>query len=378
MNAVTQSESTALAVSSYSAASLLMDAGYMDRMERIADLMASGRSTMPDHIKTKGDCFAIVLQSMQWGMNPIAVAQKTFMVSGKLGYEAQLVSAVVNSSGAVKDRFHFEWFGPWEKIVGKFKEVESRTKKDDNGHPKKFIVPAWNMADEQGLGVRVWATLVGETTPRDLTLLMTQARTRNSTLWTEDPKQQLAYLAQKRWARLYTPDVLLGVYTRDELEQPQERFMGEVEEVPTADAEVVMFDPARFAKNLPEWRKAIAGGKAKAEGVIAKASTLGMLTDEQKDAIRAPLTESEKAAAKPGTARPAEPVTDVQPKGEEAAPAADTGPAITFALVNDAMQKAPDIDALYTAADLIGEVPDLEQRRELTAIFEQRQAALGG
>lgn len=380
MNAVTQSESTALAVSSYSAASLLMDAGYMDRMERIADLMASGRSTMPDHIKTKGDCFAIVLQSMQWGMNPIAVAQKTFMVSGKLGYEAQLVSAVVNSSGVVKDRFHFEWFGPWEKIVGKFKEVESRTKKDDNGHPKKFIVPDWNLADEKGLGVRVWATLAGETAPREITLLMTQARTRNSTLWAEDPKQQLAYLAQKRWARLYTPDVLLGVYTRDELEPPQERFMGEAEEVPPAAAEVVMFPQERFEKNLPSWREAIAARKMTAEAVIAKARTVGALTPEQEALVKAPITDADRPAPKPAQA-----VTDVEPKSEpqpaEFPPKDEPAPAlitVTFAQVNDAMQKAADIDALYTAADLLGEVADPKQREELTAIFEQRQAALGG
>lgn len=68
------------------------------------------------------------------------------------------------------------------------------------------------------MGVRVWATFVGEDTPRELTTLMTQARTRNSTLWADDPKQQIAYLALKKWARLYCPDVILGVYTREELD----------------------------------------------------------------------------------------------------------------------------------------------------------------
>ncbi|MNN40807.1 RecT family protein [compost metagenome] len=52
-----------------------------------------------------------------------------------------------------------------------------------------------------------------------MTLLLQQARTRNSTLWADDPKQQLAYLGVKRWARLYTPDVILGVYSVDELEE---------------------------------------------------------------------------------------------------------------------------------------------------------------
>ena len=36
-----------------------------------------------------------------------------------------------------------------------------------------------------------------------------------------DPKQQLAYLAVKYWARLYCPGVILGVYTPDEFEQKE-------------------------------------------------------------------------------------------------------------------------------------------------------------
>lgn len=53
--------------------------------------------------------------------------------------------------------------------------------------------------------------------------MLAQARTRNSTLWADDPRQQLAYLAVKRWARLYCPEVILGVYTIDELEKTEER-----------------------------------------------------------------------------------------------------------------------------------------------------------
>jgi hypothetical protein len=43
------------------------------------------------------------MQAAQWGMNPFAVAQKTHVVNGTLGYEAQLVNAVV-SSCPTKDR----------------------------------------------------------------------------------------------------------------------------------------------------------------------------------------------------------------------------------------------------------------------------------
>ena len=147
----------------------MMDTSALDRMERFANLMASAKATVPAHFKgSAGDCLAVVMQATTWGMNPFAVAQKTHVINGVLGYEAQLVASVINSSSLLIDRFNFEWFGAWEKIVGKFKTVESKTKKDDNGHFKKYIVPDWDAKDEQGLGVRVWATIKGEAEPRVL------------------------------------------------------------------------------------------------------------------------------------------------------------------------------------------------------------------
>ena len=46
--------------------------------------------------------------------------------------------------------------------------------------------------------------------------MMTQAYPRFSTQWATDPMQQIGYLAVRKWARRFTPDVLLGVYTPDE------------------------------------------------------------------------------------------------------------------------------------------------------------------
>ena len=172
--------------------------------------MSSATATIPNHFKgNPGDCLAVIMQASQWKMNPYSVAQKTHLIKGILGYEAQLVSAVINSSGVIKDRFNFEWFGQWEKVVGKF-TIKAR----DNG---QYRVPGWDLNSEEGLGVKIWATLKGENKPRELNVLLSQARTRNSTLWADDPKQQLAYLAQKKWARLFAPDVIMGVYTKDEI-----------------------------------------------------------------------------------------------------------------------------------------------------------------
>lgn len=173
----------------------------LHKLQAFAEVMAQGKATVPAHLSGKpADCLAIALQAAQWGMNPYAVAQKTHLVNGTLGYEAQLVNAVITSSTAVQGRFKYEYGGDWEK----------------------FKPGAANASNERGLSVRVGAVLRGET---EITwgepLYMEYVTTRNSPLWKTAPKQQLAYLAVKYWARLYCPDVILGVYTPDEFEPAQ-------------------------------------------------------------------------------------------------------------------------------------------------------------
>jgi hypothetical protein len=161
--------------------------------------MASGKATIPAHLRgNPGDCFAILLQAARWRMDPYAVSQKTHLVNGVLGYEAQLVIAVLNANAPITGRIKFEWFGPWDKVT--------------NGK-----------TDKSSAGVRAFATLRGDSEPTEIKITMAQAGVRNSPLWTDDPRQQLAYLAAKRWARLYCPDVIMGVYTLDELDTPPER-----------------------------------------------------------------------------------------------------------------------------------------------------------
>ena len=48
-----------------------------------------------------------------------------------------------------------------------------------------------------------------------------QITTKNSPLWNSDPQQQLGYFASRSWARRHTPEVLLGVYDREEVQSYQ-------------------------------------------------------------------------------------------------------------------------------------------------------------
>lgn len=197
MNALTTPQNGQIA--HLTAFDIMMNPEIMDRFERIANVMASSKFAVPKHLQgNTGDCLAIIMQSAQWQMDPFAVAQKTHQINGVLGYEAQLVNAVITNRAPITGRLNFEWYGDWAKINGK----------EDKSWDK---------------GIKVWATLKGETSPREIDVSMGQVGSvRNSPLWVSDPRQQLAYLAIKRWSRLYTPDVILGVYTPDEIAEREE------------------------------------------------------------------------------------------------------------------------------------------------------------
>ena len=221
MNIVTAEQQTPNTIS---ASNSIFNVQALGQLQAFAGLMAQSVVTVPAHLAGKpADCMAIVMQAMQWGMNPYAVAQKTHLVNGQLGYEAQLVNAVITSSSAIHGRFHYRYGGDWSRCT-RTKEV-SREKTGKNG---KYTVTErvrdWTDEDEEGLYVEVGAILRGESEITwDKPLYLSQVVTRNSPLWVSKPDQQIAYLGVKYWARLYCPHVILGVYTPDEVEQHTER-----------------------------------------------------------------------------------------------------------------------------------------------------------
>ena len=200
----------------------------MNQLVRFAELMSQSKATVPKHLEGKpADCLAVTMQAAQWGMNPFAVAQKTHVVNGTLGYEAQLVNAVVSSSSLLATRLNYRWSGDWSNVNGK-------TDKSPN------------------LTVTVSAVHKGEAEPRELTISMAQAGVRNSPLWEQDPRQQLAYLCTKRWARLHAPDVLLGVYTPDELQETAPRVERDITPQTTTAAGMNSLINAKPAKKPDE------------------------------------------------------------------------------------------------------------------------------
>lgn len=168
-----------------SSLALITNDGNMQRLMSLAKIMASSKVTVPKHLQgSEGDCMAIIIQATNWGMNPFSVAQKTHIVNGTLGYEAQLVNAVIGASGAIHGAFEYEYRG-----------------------------------DGGAMECRVGAVLRGKSAVTwGEWLCVSLVTTKNSPLWKTNPKQQLGYLQVKNWARAYAPGAIFGVYTTDELD----------------------------------------------------------------------------------------------------------------------------------------------------------------
>ena len=232
----------------------LFDAKRMHALMQFAEMMSKAVVTVPKHLHGKpADCLAITLQAMRWRMDPYVVGSKTHVVNGNLGYEAQLVVAVLKNSGAVKGRPHYEYRGDGNAL-------ECRA----------GFVPA----GEDAILWTEWLSISGITT-------------KNSPLWKVNPKQQFGYLQARNWARLYAPDALLGIHTDDELQaipmqQPVERHMGNADEV---RPELPAYAQADFEKNLPGWRKVVESGRKTAADLLAMLQTKATFTAEQQAEI---------------------------------------------------------------------------------------------
>jgi hypothetical protein len=242
----------------------MLEGDSMDKMLNMAEQMARSKISVPEHLRGNvGDCMAIVTQAMLWDMNPFAVAQKTHIVSGRLGYEAQLVNAVVQNSGAVRGAPRYEYRG------------EGSTMECRAG----FV-----LRGESEITWGEWLNI------KDVT-------TKNSPLWKTNPKQQMGYLQVKNWARAFCPGAILGVYSVDELEEqpamPTGRPQIPLRAVPPAAAPV-----SDFAALLRD-----AQGEAD-KGSEAFRAWWKAATREQRAALKPHMADFEQRAAQADTPPP--------------------------------------------------------------------------
>lgn len=148
-----------------------------------AKLMSVGGESIPKHLQNNpGACLRIVFQAIEWKVSPYAVADQSYAVGGRMAYMAQLIHAIIEARAPLKKRLETEYSGEGPtrriKVIGTFLDGEIRT----------YESPEF----------------------KDI-------KVKNSPLWVGDLDQQFHYFGTRSWGRRWTPDVLFGIYTPDEI-----------------------------------------------------------------------------------------------------------------------------------------------------------------
>lgn len=313
----------------------------MAEVMEFAKLMSVSGTAVPKHLRTNpGACLAICVQALEWNFSPFAVANQSYEVNDRIAYQSMLIHAVIEARVKLKGRLRpiYEGDGPALRCIIR-------------GHPVSELEPLEYKSPTVG-----------------------SIKVKNSPLWTSDVEQQLFYYSSRAWARRYFPDVLLGVYSKDELEDS---------EIGADNARNIT--PEKEKPNIGERLK---GGPGKnkagfqsgnvdralehkpaepAPGPTARVETVTVKVD-------APVQAPEQRQAEPiAQTATADAPTDSSPPQDQSAPAAQPdAPTVT---IETKTLSADESETLKKALDLAAKGGARELRKKLARLSPEEATA---
>ncbi len=173
-----------------SAMALMFNPDVFAQGQRLATVMAASQF-LPPHLKGKtgpaetvANCYQLIVQAQRWEMDPYQVANHTFAVGGRLGFDGQLIASVVHARSNLDGRLRCTYDGTGDArritITGRFKDEDQ---------------------------------------PRTIQMTVAQGKAATQQvhrMWTSDPDQKLWYSGVLKWARRHCPEVVLGVRAEGE------------------------------------------------------------------------------------------------------------------------------------------------------------------
>lgn len=301
----------------------------LDEAIRFADMLSKSSIVPKDYQGNPGNVIVAIQWGAELGLPPLQAMQNIAVINGRPSIWGDAVLAIVRASGLLVS------------ITEDIRDDGATCTVERRG--EEPIARSFTIEDAKKAG------LYGKQGP-----------------WQQYPKRMLQMRARGYALRDAFPDVLRGVYVAEEAQDmPPERDMGRVDEVeqpkPATRADTVrkaITDRRSDAVTVPP----VTSGPALADVLtaISQSTTHDALRDAAHLAEQ--LNDDGKARAREAyKARKAE---------------LEPAPAVTFAKVADALNKAKSLDALDLAADLIGSIADDGQRAELVAHYNERKEKL--
>jgi hypothetical protein len=167
--------------------------------------------------QTVANCILVANQAVRWGADIFAVAAETYVVGNKLGYQGKLIAAIVNTRAGLSKPLSI-MYGP-----GKGDDLAAvvfAKREGDVSDDAYELLEAYTDQED-----RVAARKLLRMGVEAVRLTVAQAKTKND-MWWKDPEQKLWYTGCTKWARRYTPELMLGILSNDDLDLMREREMG--------------------------------------------------------------------------------------------------------------------------------------------------------
>ncbi|HSV21868.1 MAG TPA: hypothetical protein VLJ17_02445 [Xanthobacteraceae bacterium] len=193
-----------------------------------AKWLAKADFAIPKHLRGNvGACLAIAEIAGNTGLSSYGVANATYVQNDKLCFESKLVHAIVERSGLLKGRLKVRYEGSGGDLTcyvyGTLKGDAEPSEWPLPGQaiPLKDLHPGYSLAKREG----------NETSKKHMTYAEGEAlkaaglpqgaelHCKGSPLWSRKPHVQLFYDHCRDWARVYTPEALLGIFTGDEMDE---------------------------------------------------------------------------------------------------------------------------------------------------------------
>ena len=158
--------------------------------QRIANLLCQS-SIVPMNFQGRsnfGNCVIALEMSRRLGMSVLAVMQGMYVVKGRPAWSAQFITSAINCS-KLFTRLQFETEGEGNSLRCRAWAFERAT--------GKKLLGTWitmDMAQKEG-----WST-------------------KDGSKWRTMPDQMIRYRTAAFFGRLYCPDILMGLYAPDEVE----------------------------------------------------------------------------------------------------------------------------------------------------------------
>lgn len=183
----------------------------MDQAMEFAVMMSkAGDMIRPQFRSNPGACLAISMFAWRVGMDPFVVSNKAYITVNTKGgghvtqvaYEAQLINAIINLRAPLAKRLRATYSGA--------------------GQTRRITIIGYIQGEDEPLEYE---------SPE-----VKDIKVQNSPLWQADRDQQLWYYGVRAWARRHFPEITMGAYTREEIEEG------------LSDPEVVTLSPEQRAE----------------------------------------------------------------------------------------------------------------------------------